>query len=61
MYLQPKQGNHGNMMRAGARLQLHSPRGGGWREVDLGSLAEREAASAALLPGCLLERKRVEI
>lgn len=60
MYLQPKHGNHGNMMRAGARLQLHYPPGGR-REVDLGSLAEREAASSALLPGCLLERKRVEI
>lgn len=56
MYLELK--HQGNVMQAGAPLRLHSPREG---EGGLGSVAEQEAASSALLPGCLPERKRVEI
>ena len=48
MYLQPIQGNQGNTMRAAAQLRLHSP----------GERWSWEAASSALLPGCLLESKR---
>lgn len=50
MYLQPSQGNQGNKWE---QTYSSSPSGGGGR---MGA-----NACAALLPGCLLVRKRAEI